>query len=177
MHALAPLECVQAKETLMKNWVGVVLGAALAAALLAGGAPTSMAAGRQTEKAGTTKANKEKPLYFRLGGKTAIAKVVDDFVGHVAADTRINRFFAHTDIPHLKMELVNQICEAAGGPCKYTGKSMKEAHHGMGISTADFNALVEDLVWALDQNKVGEKEKNELLAVLGPMKSDIVEKP
>jgi hemoglobin len=168
---------VQAKETLMKNWVGVVLGAALAV-LLAGGAQASLAAGRQIEKAaGTTKATKGKSLYVRLGGKTAITKVVDDFVGHVAADTRINRFFAHTDIPHLKMELVNQICEAAGGPCKYTGKSMKEAHQGMGISTADFNALVEDLVWALDQNKVGEKEKNELLAVLGPMKSDIVEKP
>jgi hemoglobin len=172
-QALVPLGWVRAKETLMKNWARVVLGAALAAALLTGGAQASLAAGQ----AGTTKAKKEKSLYFRLGGKTAIAKVVDDFVGHVAADTRINSFFAHTDIPHLKMELVNQICQASGGPCKYTGKSMKEAHQGMGISTADFNALVEDLVWALDQNKVGEKEKNELLAVLGPMKSDIVEKP
>ncbi len=84
--------------------------------------------------------------------------MVDDFVGHVAADTRINALFAATDIPHLKMELVDQICQASGGPCKYTGKSMKEAHKGMGISTANFNALVEDLVWALDQNKVGEKE-------------------
>jgi len=168
---------VRAKETLLKSWAQAVLGAALAAALLTGGAQASPAASQQMEKAGTTKAKNEKPLYLRLGGKTAIAKVVDDFVGHVAADTRINRFFAHTDIPHLKMELVNQICEAGGGPCKYTGKSMKEAHQGMGISTADFNALVEDLVWALDKNKVGEKEKNELLAILGPMKSDIVEKP
>ena len=54
---------------------------------------------------------------------------------------------------------------------------MKQAHAGMGISTADFNALVEDLVKALDKLKVGEKEKNELLSVLGPMKGDIVEKP
>jgi hemoglobin len=120
---------------------------------------------------------KEKSLYDRLGKKEAITAVVDEFVARVAADNRINAFFAHTDIAHLKMELVNQICEASGGPCKYTGKSMKEAHQGMGVGTADFNALVEDLVGALDKFKVGEKEKNELLGVLGPMKSDIVEKP
>jgi hemoglobin len=80
-------------------------------------------------------------------------------------------------LAHFKMELVNQICQAAGGPCKYTGKSMKDAHAGMGVSTADFNALVEDLVAALDKAKVAEADKNTLLGVLGPMKSDIVEKP
>jgi hemoglobin len=103
--------------------------------------------------------------------------VVAEFVANVGADTRINHFFAHTDLTHLKMELVNQICQASGGPCKYTGKSMKEAHEGMGISTADFDALVDDLVKALDKYKVSSDAKNTLLGVLGPMKSDIVEKP
>lgn len=155
----------------MKKWARMMLGAALVATLVAGAAQTVPAAGQEAS------GKKMKPLYVRLGGKKAITKVVDDFVGHVAADSRINGFFAHTDIAHLKMELVDQICAASGGPCKYTGKSMKEAHRGMGVSTADFNTLVEDLVWALDQNKVGEKEKGELLGVLGPMKSDVVEKP
>lgn len=123
------------------------------------------------------KGKMEKSLYDRLGGKTAISAVVDEFVARVAADKRINSFFAQTDIPHLKMELVDQICAGTGGPCKYTGKDMKTAHAGMGVSTADFSALVEDLVGALDKFKVPEKEKNELLGVLGPMKSDIVEKP
>ena len=118
----------------------------------------------------------EKSLYDRLGGKTAITAVVDEFVARVAADKRINAFFAHADIAHLKMELVNQICEASGGPCKYTGKSMKEAHRGMGVSEADFNALVEDLVGALDKFKVGKTEKDQLLGALGPMQKDIVEK-
>ena len=68
-------------------------------------------------------------------------------------------------------------CEAAGGPCKYKGKSMKDAHKGMGIATADFNALVGDLVAALDKAGVKTADKNALLGVLGPMKSDIVEKP
>jgi hemoglobin len=119
---------------------------------------------------------KEKTLYDRLGGKSAITAVVDAFVANVAADTVINHFFAHTDISHLKMMLVDQICQATGGPCKYKGMDMKSAHKGMGVSTADFNALVDDLVKALDKFKVPEKEKNELLGILGPMQKDIVEK-
>jgi hemoglobin len=124
---------------------------------------------------------KDKSLYDRLGGKKAITAVIDEFVGRVAVDTRINKYFAAAaaDPKHLaafKMKLVDQICQASGGPCKYTGKDMKIAHAGMGISGADFSALVEDLVGALDKLKVGEKEKSELLGALGPMKSDIVEK-
>lgn len=121
-------------------------------------------------------AKAEKSLYERLGGKAAITAVVDEFVARVAADKRINMFFAHTDIAHLKMQLVEQICEASGGPCKYMGKSMKDAHRGMGVSGADFNALVEDLVGALDKFKVGKTEKEQLLGALGPMQKDIVEK-
>ena len=118
----------------------------------------------------------QKPLYERLGGKPAITAVVDDFVGNVAADPRINRYFANANIPRLKAQLVDQICEASGGPCKYTGRNMKDAHRGMGITGPAFDALVEDLVKTLDKFKVPEKEKGELLAVLGPMKRDIVER-
>jgi hemoglobin len=75
-----------------------------------------------------------------------------------------------------KSKLVDQICEASGGPCKYTGKGMKEAHAGMGISGADFGALVSDLVAALDKFHVASKDKDTLLGVLGPMQSAIVEK-
>jgi hemoglobin len=120
-------------------------------------------------------------LYKSLGGKKAITAVVDQFVGNVAADKRINSFFAKTaadpkQLAAFKTKLVDQICEAAGGPCKYKGKSMKDAHKGMGVSGADFNALVEDLVAALDKFMVKPADKQALLGVLGPMKSDIVEK-
>jgi len=118
----------------------------------------------------------EKSLYERLGGKPAIQAVVDDFVGNVAADTRINRSFASANIARLKAQLVDQICEATGGPCKYTGQNMKDAHRGMGITSAAFDALVEDLVKTLNKFKVPEKEKGELLGALGPMKKDIVER-
>lgn len=118
-------------------------------------------------------------LYDRLGGKEAIAKVVDLFVANVGADTRINAFFANTDdagFAHLKAMLVDQICDAAsaGTACKYTGKSMPEAHHGMKITQEQFDALVEDLVKALDAAGVGATEQQQLLGVLGPMSSQIV---
>jgi hemoglobin len=118
-----------------------------------------------------------KPLYERLGGKPAIEAVVNDFVGRVAADNRINGKFANANIPRLKTMLVDQICQASGGPCTYQGRDMKTAHAGMGISGAEFDALVGDLVTTLNKFKVPEKEKGELLSVLGPMKSDIVERP
>jgi truncated hemoglobin YjbI len=126
-------------------------------------------------------ATMEKSLYDRLGGKKAIVAVVDEFVARVAADKRINGFFKDTAadpkrLAKFKTNLVNQICQATGGPCKYTGKDMKTAHKGMGITDADFNALVEDLSGALDKFKVGAKEKGDLLAALGPLKKDIVEK-
>jgi hemoglobin len=126
-------------------------------------------------------ATKEKSLYDRLGGRTAITAVVDQFVTIVAGDKRIKSFFAATasDPARLKTfkgHLVDQICEAGGGPCKYKGKDMKTAHKGMGITDADFNALVEDLVAALDKFNVGKAEKDQLLGVLGPMKADMVEK-
>src|SRR5204863_7479908 len=97
--------------------------------------------------AGAQTAAKGKSLYDRIGGKPAITAVVDEFVARVAADNRINHFFAATasnpaQLASFKMKLVDQICEAAGGPCKYQGKDMKTAHQGMGISAADFNALV-----------------------------------
>jgi hemoglobin len=119
-------------------------------------------------------AMKEKPLYERLGGLPAIQAVIDDFVANLAADARINKQFAQTDIPRLKKNLVDQVCQATGGPCKYTGLDMKTAHKGMKITDADFNALVEDLVKSLDKFKVPAKEKNELLTALASMKPDIV---
>ena len=129
-----------------------------------------------TPSASTMGTSQEKSLYERLGGKPAITAVVDDFVARVAADTRINGKFANANIPRLKMMLVEQICQASGGPCTYTGRDMKSAHAGMGITSQEFDALVGDLVATLNKFKVPEREKNELLGALGPMKKDIVER-
>ncbi|MBV9890551.1 MAG: group 1 truncated hemoglobin [Rhizobacter sp.] len=118
----------------------------------------------------------DQSLYQRLGGKEAITAVVDDFVGNVAADARINKRFANANIARLKMLLVEQICAASGGPCTYSGRDMTTAHAGMNIQSAEFDALVEDLVKSLDKFKVPAKEKGELLGALGGMKPAIVGK-
>jgi hemoglobin len=114
-------------------------------------------------------------LYERLGGLDAITAVVDAFVARCAGDDRINPKFERTDIPRLKKMLVDQVCEAAGGPCTYTGRDMKETHDGMGVTAGEFDALVEDLVATLRDFDVPQSEEDELLALLAPMRADIVE--
>jgi len=114
-------------------------------------------------------------LFECLGGKDAITAVVDDFVARCAGDARINGKFARTDIGRLKANLVDQVCEATGGPCTYTGRDMRTTHDGMAVTGGEFEALVADLVATLDKFGVGEAEKAELLGALAPMRSDIVE--
>lgn len=142
----------------MRQWLGLVV---LAVALTAG-------------CAGMHETMMQKSLYDRLGGTPAITAVVDDFVTNVAADTRINGRFANANVPRLKMLLVDQVCEATGGPCKYQGGDMKSVHSGMRITNAEFNALAEDLAKSLDKFKVPPEEKGELLHLVGSLRPQIV---
>ena len=114
-------------------------------------------------------------LYDRLGGLDAITAVVDSFVARCAADDRINRKFARTDVPRLKKMLVDQVCEATGGPCTYSGRDMRETHDGMGVTAGEFDALVGDLVATLDGFSVPAAEQQELLGILGSLRGEIVE--
>ena len=119
----------------------------------------------------------EPTLYQRLGGREAIKGVVDDFVANVVADPRVNSRFKELKpvaVFKLQTDLADQICDATGGPCAYLGRDMKAVHAGMKITDAEWTATVEDLVKSLNKFKVGAKEQQELLAILGPMKKDIV---
>ena len=116
-------------------------------------------------------------LYQRLGGREAIKGVVDDFIANLAADPRVNSRFKGFDAPKIakiQTDLADQICDATGGPCAYLGRDMKTVHKGMNITEAEWSATVEDLVKTLDKFKVPAKEQQELLAIIGPMKKDIV---
>ena len=113
-------------------------------------------------------------LYERLSGHDAVALVVGDFVSRVGADARISAFFRGVDLDELKRLLGEQICQAAGGPCRYSGRPMRVAHAGLHIRDADFNALVEDLTAALGRYNVPAREQRELLTALGGMRRDIV---
>ena len=119
----------------------------------------------------------KKALFERLGGKGAIEAVIDDFLGRVAGDESINSGFAVGHVPRLRQHLVELVCAASGGPCTYSGRDMGTVHAGMKITNAQFDALVGHLVATLDKFKVPAGEKGELLSLLGPMRSSIVEEP
>lgn len=119
-------------------------------------------------------ADPAKSLYDRLGGKPALNAVVGELWAQVAADARINGRFAHTDPKVFGSQLVDFLCQASGGPCKYTGADMKKAHAGMKLSDAEFTALAENTVKALDKFSVPATEKGEVMDMLGGLKGDVV---
>jgi hemoglobin len=119
-------------------------------------------------------ADPAKSLYERLGGKPALNAVVGELWNNVAADARINGRFTHTDPKVFGSQLVDFLCQASGGPCKYQGADMKTAHTGMKLTNAEFTALAEDTVKALDKFKVPATEKTEVMNMLGGLQGDIV---
>ncbi len=117
-------------------------------------------------------------LYKRLGGYDALAAVTDDFIGRLATDKSLGRFFVghgKNSLMRIRQMVVDQLCAATGGPCVYIGRDMKTVHQGMGISEADWNTAAGHLVATLDKFKVPEKEKAEVLAAISGLKNDIVE--
>jgi len=119
------------------------------------------------------------PLYQRLGGYDAIAAVTDDFLGRLAHDPSLGRFFVGhgTESVHrIQQDIVNFLCKATGGPCFYTARDMKTAHAGLGITGTDWDQMLVQLNATFNKFKVPERERNELLAALAGLKKDIVEK-
>jgi hemoglobin len=118
----------------------------------------------------------DKTLYQDLGGEKGIAALTNDVVDLAHANPAIRRHFEKIDRVDLKKTLAEQFCELSGGPCRYKGKDMVKAHKALDLSEADFNALVEDLRIACAKNGIPESAKNRLLALLAPMKRDVMHK-
>ena len=124
-------------------------------------------------------ASAQDSLYKRVGGYDAIAAVVDDFLGRLTTDPQLAKFFdGHStgSLKRIRQLVVEQLCEAAGGPCYYTGRSMKEVHQGLKISAADWDVAVKHLMATFDKFKVPAKEREELVGAIGGLRADIVEK-
>ena len=117
----------------------------------------------------------ESSLYDRLGGIDAITAVARAFEDRAAKDDRINQKFARTNLDRLTKEFVDQLCQATGGPCTYTGRDMTETHTNMGVTSGEFDAFMEDLVATLDGFKVDKADQDELLSMLMAMRGEIVE--
>ena len=148
----------------MKNMLVALALLALLGCAGTGEKPTPPASGAQANDA----------LYRALGGTEGITRVVDVFLQRINGDARINTLFHNVDHDDLRRLVIEQLCAATGGPCKYTGRSMEEAHSGLNLAEADFKAFVDDLVAAMNQLKVPKSNQKKLLALLAPMKPQIV---
>lgn len=115
----------------------------------------------------------ERSLHARLGGTAGVAAIVSDTIDRTAVDPRTKRAFADVKLAALKDSIAQQICALAGGGCTYEGETMAKAHKDLAITHAEFDLMVQNLRDALDA-RVGEREKNELLRLLAPMKRDVV---
>lgn len=111
-----------------------------------------------------------------FGEKAGLVKIMDDFMVGLLNDKRTKPYFENVDQQRVKEQLVNQICEILQGPCKYTGGAMTPIHKEMGVNREAFNALVENLQFAMDKNNVPFATQNKLLAVLAPMHRVIITK-
>ncbi|MFN0110157.1 MAG: group I truncated hemoglobin [Blastocatellia bacterium] len=119
-----------------------------------------------------------KSLYQRLGGYDALAAVTDEFIGRLASDKDIGRFFvgaSDDSKKRIRQLVLDQLCAATGGPCIYIGRDMKTVHKGLKITDKDWDASVKHLIATLDKFKVQKKEKEETLAAIASLKKDIVE--
>jgi hemoglobin len=123
-------------------------------------------------------ADMQPSLYKRLGGYDALAAVTDDFVGRLATDPKLSKFFMghSTDsLHHIRQLVLDQLCAATGGPCYYIGRDMKTAHAGMHITDADWDVSVMHLKETLAKFMVPAAEQQEVVATIGSLKPEIVE--
>jgi len=120
----------------------------------------------------------EKSLYLRLGGYGAISLVVNDFANKLFIDPQVGPFFKGmgTDTRNSFIQKnINLVCNVTGGPCKIISRPAKTIHAGLGITEKDFNIVVNHLVDTLNKFNVPTAEKEELLAIIGTLKPDIVQ--
>jgi hemoglobin len=125
--------------------------------------------------AGSGAAAGQSSLYDRLGGARGVAAIADTLINRVTADPLLKRSFQDSNLGRIKQLLAEQICDLSGGPCHYSGDSMKEVHAGHHISEAEFYGMVADLRVVLKERNVSQRATNELLRLLAPMKRDVVE--
>lgn len=113
-------------------------------------------------------------LYDRLGGQAGVAMISRNAVALYATDARIKADFDNTNLERLRSHLADQLCQLAGGPCIYRGRSMAASHAGLEMTQAKFNAVAEGMQTAMEQAGVSYWTQNRMMALLAPMQRDIV---
>ncbi len=122
----------------------------------------------------TSPAFAQDTLFADMGGQAGIDRIVDASVENYLADPRISKIFDESNMDRVRAQFKVQFCQIAGGPCEYKGHGMAEAHKGLRLTNADFNAVVEDLQAAMDKVGIPFATQNRFLARLAPMQRHVV---
>ncbi|MGY6517695.1 MAG: group I truncated hemoglobin [Lysobacteraceae bacterium] len=117
-----------------------------------------------------------RPVLDQFGGREGLIVLMDEFMAIMLDNPQLRPFFEFTDQAEVKRHLVDQFCVILGGDCTYTGRDMRESHQGLGITRAEFNALVEDLQTAMNRRGIPFRAQNRLLAKLAPMHREMIER-
>jgi hemoglobin len=126
----------------------------------------------------STKSYSQESLYKRLGGYDALAAVTDDFIGRLATNKDLSRFFvglSDDSKVKIRQHIIDFLCNKTGGPCAYTGRTMKDTHKGLKITENDWKTSAELLGETLKKFNVPKKETDEVFAFVTTLKNDIVE--
>jgi hemoglobin len=113
-------------------------------------------------------------LYEEMGGQQAIVQLADHFVMEIASDNRVLPRFLDSSVERFREKIIEHFCWVADGPCEYTGDSMIRVHAGMDISSAEFNAVVENLIAAMDKTGIALSAQNQLLERLALLRPEIM---
>ena len=127
-----------------------------------------------TEQAVAEQHRADASLYDRLGGRPGIEAIVADIWNNHVSNPLINKRYADSDPKEVKRLVTEMCCAGFGGPESYTGKDMISAHKGMNINDTEFVAVCDDVLKALEQNSVGQREKDEILCILYSLKNEVV---
>lgn len=117
---------------------------------------------------------REDTLFHSIGGASGLEELSTEFIRELAADVRVRHYYKHTDIGRFHRMMKLYVCELADGPCVYTGDDMKRTHGGMNITSAEFNAVVEAMMRAMDTVGMNAGTQNRMLAIIAPLRGDIV---
>jgi hemoglobin len=115
-------------------------------------------------------------FYGRLGDSAGVAAIMDSLLVQLRADPAIAHYFTAIDTGTFKLQMAQQLCQLAGGPCTYTGQDMATAHHGLNISQSDFNAFISDYLNAMNAAGVADSDQQKVLTLIVSYQSDIVGK-
>lgn len=118
--------------------------------------------------------HEDNSLYTRLGGQPGVKRLVGNWLDNAAADRRISALFSHVDMAHLKATVSEQICVETGGPCVYTGRGLTDAHTGLVISNADFDAFLDNLHKAAAAQSIKPRDERHLDSILNSMRGQVV---